>query len=119
VGEEAVLHQPRLHTGLAQIFLALFALLATFAPGLDSLPAWNGAEDYVSAPADPKTDATNLVRATLASAEDLEEEADEEGTSLAAATFHCASDAAHPVADAWVPPVHRLSAHFCTGPPLL
>jgi hypothetical protein len=115
-----VLRQSRLHSGLAQVFLAVFALLATFAPGFDAPLTGNEVEEYVSAPADPRSDGASLVRATLGVAEDLEEEADEEeATTLLLSALHCGAPAEYRVADAWRPSVRRLSAHFCTGPPSL
>jgi hypothetical protein len=71
-------------------------------------------------PADPRSDGSSLLRATLGVAEDLEEETDEEETTfLVLAALHCASPAEYRTADAWRPSVHRLSARFCTGPPIL
>jgi hypothetical protein len=115
-----VLRQSRLHSGLAQVFLAVFALLATFAPGFDAPLPGNEVEEYVSAPVDPRSDGTNLVRATLGVAEDLEEEADEEeATSLALAFVHCSVPAAYSAAQTGLIQVRWLSAQFCTGPPTL
>jgi hypothetical protein len=120
VSREVVLRQSRLHSGVAQIFLALFALLATLAPGFDAPLPGNEAGQYVSAPADPRSDGTSLLRATLGVAEDLEEETDEEeATSHVFATLHCPVSAEYRTADAWIAPFHWLSAHFCTGPPIL
>jgi hypothetical protein len=116
-----VLRQSRAHSGLAQLFLALFALLATFAPGLDGPLPGNEAGEYVSAPAAPRADVA-LLRATLAVAADLEEEeADEEETAslVFATSVYCPAPAEYRAAHAWLPQVHRLSAHFCTGPPIL
>jgi hypothetical protein len=115
-----VLRQSRLNSGLAQVFLAVFALLATFAPGFDAPLPGNEAGEYVSAPADPRSDGTNLVRATLGVAEDLEEEADEEeATSLVLSALRCDAPAAYRAAGASQTSVRWLSAHFCTGPPTL
>jgi hypothetical protein len=115
-----VLRQSRLHSGLAQVFLALFALLAILAPTFDVPRSGNEFEEYVAAPADTRGDAAALLGATLGVAEDLEEEEDqEEATFLAFATLHCAADAAYRATDAWVPAFPRLSGHSCTGPPTL
>jgi hypothetical protein len=121
VSREVVLRQSRIKGGLAQVFLAVFALLATFAPGFDAPFPGSEPGQYVSAPAEPRSDGANLVRAALGTAEDFEEEADEEeaSTSLAVTALVCAVPAQYRSDDAWLPPVRRLSAHFCTGPPIL
>ena len=120
MSREVVLRQSRLQSGFAQALLAFFALLATFTPGFDApLPA-NEFEQYVSAPVDPRSDGSSLLRATLGVAEDLEEETDdEEPTFLVLAALHCDAPAEYRATDAWLPSVHRLSAQFCTGPPIL
>src|SRR3546814_6802158 len=85
--ERFVLRQSRLHSGLAQVFLALFALLAVLAPTFDAPLPGNEFEEYVSAPADPRSDAAVTVSATLGVAEDFEEEADQEEPGQEDATF--------------------------------
>ena len=118
--EGFILRQSRLHSGLTQVFLALFALLAILAPTFDAPFSGNEFEEYVSTPADPRNDATALVSAVLSIADDLEEEADqEEAIFLTLAILHCASDAEYQAADAWLPSSPRPSAHSCTGPPTL
>jgi hypothetical protein len=98
--------------------LVLFALLAILAPAFDAPLAGN--EEYISAPANPRSDVATLVSATLSVVEELDEEADqEEATFLALATLHCAPDAEYQATDAWLPSFPRLSAHSCTGPPTL
>jgi hypothetical protein len=118
--ERFILRQSRLHSGLAQVLLVLFALLAIMAPPVDAPLADNAFEEYVSAPADPQSDAAALVGATLSVAEEHEEEADqEEATFLALATLFCAPDTDYQATDAWLPSFPRSSAHSCTGPPIL
>ena len=120
MSREVVLRQSRLHSGFAQVFLAFFALLATFAPGFDAPVPGNEFEQYVSVPADPRSDGAGFLRATLGVAGDIEEEADEEeATFLALAALHCGVPAEYRAVDAWLPSIRRLSAHFCTGPPTL
>lgn len=115
-----ILRQSRLHRGLAQAFSVLFALLAILAPTFDAPPAGNEFQEYVSAPADPRSDPATLVSATLSVAEDLDEEEDDqkEAIFLTLATLHCDQDAGYQATDAWLPSFPR-SAHFCTGPPAL
>lgn len=116
--ERFVLRQSRLHRGLTQAFLVLFALLAVLAPTFDAPPAGNEFEEYVSAPADPRSNAAVVVSATLSVAEDLDEEADqEEAIFLALAVLHGAPDAKYRETDACLTSFLRLSAYSCTGPP--
>ena len=102
----------------------LFALLATFAPVFDAPLPTGEIEKYLSAPSDPRSDATGLLPATLDIAEDLEEE-DGDGADDGRATFPVpptldeALAAEHPVADARLLSFLRLSANFGTGPPTL
>lgn len=125
--ERFVLRQSRPHSGLAQVFLVLLALLAAFAPALGA-PSFgnefqeNASAEYVSAPDDPRGDAAGAVRATLYVAEDLEEADDEEGDSAilpALAALDHAADTQYRTAHAWLPAFRRPSAHFGTGPPIL
>ncbi|OWJ64732.1 hypothetical protein [Inquilinus limosus] len=117
--ERFVLRQSRLHSGLAQVFLVLFAL-AILAPTFDVPLTGMEAEAYVSAPDDPQGDATVPVGTTLSVAEDLEEEPDQDEVSvLAVAWLHCSSDAGHQAADGWLPSFPRPFAQSCTGPPTL
>ena len=51
----------------------LFALLAILAPTFDAPLAGNEFEEYVSAPADPRSDAETPLGAALSVAEDIEE----------------------------------------------
>lgn len=98
----------------------LFALLAIHAPTFDTPLAGNEFEEYVSAPADPRSDAAIVVGATLSVAEDLEEEDDqEEATFLALAAPHSAAAAEYQATDACLTSFLRLSAYSCTGPPTL
>ena len=99
----------------------LFALLAILAPSFDAPLAGNEVEEYVSAPADTRSDPATLVSATVGVAEDLEDEEEdqEDATLLARATLHCATDAGYQATDAWLPTFPRFSAHSCTGPPTL
>ena len=98
----------------------LFALLAILAPTFDAPLAGNEFEEYVSAPADPRSDAETPLGAALSVAEDIEEEEDpEEATFLALATLHCAADAEYQAIEPWLPSFPRQSAHSCTGPPTL
>lgn len=118
--EGFVLRQSRLHSGLAQVFLVLFALLAILAPGFDAPLSDTGFEAFVSAPADPATEAATLASATLSVAEDLEEEPDpEEAVFLTLAMLHCVPGAEHRSTDAGPSSSPYLSAHSCTGPPTL
>lgn len=117
--ERFILRRSRLHSGLSQVFLLLFAL-ATVAPAFRAPITGTESEDSVSALADPQGDAAALVGATLSVAEDLEEDADqEEATFLVLARLPCASDADDRATDAWLPPFPRPSAQSCTGPPAL
>ena len=98
----------------------LFALLAILAPTFDAPFSGNEFEEYVSAPADPWSDAATPVSAALGVAEEFDEEEDqEEATFLALATLRCAPDAEHQATDAWFPSFPRLAGHSCTGPPTL
>ena len=111
----------RLHGGLAQVFLVLFALLAILAPTFDAPAYGNGFEEYVSAPADTRGDAATLVGAALSIVEDLEEDgADQADAAVPAlAALHCADDAGPRATEAWHSSFPRLSGHSCTGPPIL
>ena len=98
----------------------LFALLAILAPTFDAPFSGNEFEEYVSAPADPRSDAAAPFSAALGVAEEFDEEEDqEEATFLALATLRCAPDAEHQATDAWFPSFPRLAGHSCTGPPTL
>ena len=111
----------RLHGGLAQVFLVLFALLAILAPTFDAPAYGNGFEEYVSAPADTRGDAATLVGAALSIVEDLEEDgADQADAAVPAlAALHCADDAGPRATDIWLASFPRLSGNSCTGPPTL
>lgn len=103
----------------------LFALLAAFAPVIDAPLRGNELQqlesgDYLSAAADPRSDAASLVRAILGFAEEAEDESDgEEATFLALAALECDAGAEYQAADAWLFSFRPPSAHFCTGPPAL
>ena len=116
-----VLRRSRLHGGLVQRFLVLFALLAILAPTFDAPAYGNGFEEYVSAPADTRGDAATLVGAALSIVEDLEEDgADQADAALPAlAAVHCTADAGSSATEAWHSSFPRLSGNSCTGPPTL
>jgi hypothetical protein len=117
--EGFALRQSRLHSGLWQVFLVLFAL-AILAPAFNAPITSVEFEDSVSAPDDPQGDAAAPVSGTLSVAEDIEEEPDrDEATVLAVAWLHCTSDAEYQATDAWLPSFPRPFANSCTGPPTL
>jgi len=104
----------------------LFALLAALAPDFDAPLPSNDFEEYVSAPAHKRSGAANLVSTTLGVAGDVEEEADEDEADEesvafgAVASLDCAPGAEYQAAaSTWRVSFARLSAHFCTGPPIL
>jgi hypothetical protein len=98
----------------------LFALLAIHAPAFDAPPAGDEFAEYVSAPADSRSNATTVVSATLSVAEDLDEEEDqEEDAVLALAAIHSAAATEYQATDACLTSFLRLSAYSCTGPPTL
>ena len=111
----------RLHGGLAQIFLVLFALLAILAPTFDAPAYGNGFEEYVSAPAETRGDPTALAGAALSFVEELEEDdADQTAAAFPAlAAVHCFADAGSLATYAWRASFPRLSGNSCTGPPIL
>ena len=121
--EGFVLRQSRLHSGLAQVFLVLFALLAILAPTLDAPLSGHEADEYVSAPADTRDGAAPLAGSLLGAAEDLEDEEDpgdqEEAALPAFATLTCVADDEYRATAAWLPSFPRISGHSCTGPPTL
>ena len=111
----------RLHGGLAQVFLVLFALLAILAPTFDAPAYGNGFEEYVSAPAETRGDPAALAGAVLSIVEDLEEDESDQSEAAvpALAAARCVADAGSRAADAWHSSFPRLSGNSCTGPPTL
>lgn len=111
----------RLHGGLAQVFLVLFALLAVLAPTFDAPASGNGSDEYVAAPAETRSDPAALAGAALSIVEDLEEDDSDQtaAASPALASVHCAADTGHSATGAWLASFPRLSGNSCTGPPAL
>ncbi|WP_395678755.1 hypothetical protein [Inquilinus sp.] len=97
----------------------LFAL-AILVPGFNAPISSVELADSVSAPDDPQGDAATPVSGTLSVAEDVEEEPDQDETTVLAVTWlHCSSDAGYQAADAWLPAFPGPFAQSCTGPPTL
>ena len=114
----SVLRQSRLHSGVAQVLLVLFALLAGLAP-VSGAPAGGLFGDYVSSPGDPCNDA-GLIATGLEAAEEFEDDDDQEGfAGLVSATFDVIVDDDVRASETWPGSFPRLSAHFGTGPPSL
>ena len=99
----------------------LFALLAILAPTFDAPFSGNEFEEYVSAPAETRSDPAALAGAALSVVEDLEEDDSDQADAAfpALAAAHCAADAGSRTTDIWLASFPRLSGHSCTGPPIL
>jgi hypothetical protein len=120
VSREVVLRQSRLHSGLAQVFPVLFALLAILAPAFAAPAAVNGPEQYVLAPADAGSETANLIYVVPGFVEDADDGEDQDEAAFPAlAALRSPTDVGYQAGDAWFSCPLRFPAHFGTGPPML
>lgn len=121
LGEEFVLRQSRPHSGLAQLFAALFALLTLFAPPADARLPDPSSGNAGPAAFDPQRDAAGLACVYYSAAGEIEGEPDEEEEAILAwrATPRGRAAASYPTAVASTSSCPRLSAYWGTGPPYL